>query len=423
MYEDEEESMWIMSLKKFVRQKDWGMIGSFQDAIAEGGTPLIEDIYGDNENVLVTFLWESDDGQPADNVVLISDLYNRWWYREFQESSFTPIYGTGYWYLTRKMNKEIRETYKISVNDEMVHWSEVNDGETFKRVSATWRTDPLNKTPFTIPKADGSEEIWSYFELDNAPPQPLIIAHAGVAKGQLSEHRLNSKQIEGEQRLWLYRPPNVQVGMPLVVLLDGWDYHNAIPTPIILDNLIAEGRIPPTAAVLVDTPKRIPHLDCSEAFAGFLANEVVPWARSHLSLTAEPEQILVGGVSLGGLQAAFTALKHPEVFGGVIAQSGSFWRGTPGVWGETIWSDPNECWLIQQFVTTPTLPIRFYIEAGRHENPSDHKTITLLRSSRYLRDVLRAKGYDVTYHEFEGGHRYVCWRGTLGEGIVALLKT
>lgn len=48
-----------------------------------------------------------------------------------------------------------------------------------------------------------------------------------------------------------------------------------------------------------------------------------------------------------------------------------------------------------------------------------HRGVTLC--TRTLRDALRAKGYEVHFQEFAGGHDYLSWRGALADGLIALL--
>jgi enterochelin esterase family protein len=73
--------------------------------------------------------------------------------------------------------------------------------------------------------------------------------------------------------------------------------------------------------------------------------------------------------------------------------------------------------VVSLFLASPRLPVEFYLEAGRYETTLPFSP---LLEARRLRDVLRAKGYRVTYSEFVGGHNEVCWRGSLADGLMAL---
>ena len=77
--------------------------------------------------------------------------------------------------------------------------------------------------------------------------------------------------------------------------------------------------------------------------------------------------------------------------------------------------------LVREFLATPKLPLRFYLTAGTFEIDRDGGGGNILESTRHLRDVLLAKGYDVRYHQFVGGHDGLSWRGALGDGLIALL--
>jgi len=159
-------------------------------------------------------------------------------------------------------------------------------------------------------------------------------------------------------------------------------------------------------------------LACTSEYADFLAQEIVPWARVNYHVTDRPEQTLIGGASLGGLAAAFVGFKHPEVFGNVLSQSGSF-----------SWKPDNEKdfeWLTHQFAASPRLPLRFSFEAGLLENtgggpPGRPIPPPLLASNRNFRDTLQAKGYSVHYTEFNGNHTMFNWRGTLASHLIALV--
>ena len=64
-------------------------------------------------------------------------------------------------------------------------------------------------------------------------------------------------------------------------------------------------------------------LVCSAPFADFLAQELVSWVRAKYRIGEQPTQVVLASSSDGGLCAAYTAWKHPKVFGNVLSQSGN----------------------------------------------------------------------------------------------------
>jgi enterochelin esterase family protein len=231
---------------------------------------------------------------------------------------------------------------------------------------------------------------------------------------------VRSQLLGNDRRVWVHLPagydPSERYG--LVLLFDGWAYVNLVPTPAILDNLLAAGRIPPLVAVMPDSlgqEERNVELPCSAAFLAFLTDELLPWARDHWSLGDDPARTIVAGSSFGGLAAVYAAFERPDVFGNAISQSGSFGWGAEG--------DREHEWLTNRIEASERRPPRFWLEIGSledQERPGGGPSG--LRSNRRLRDVLTAKGYDVEYSEYAGGHDYVCWRGSLAAGVLACAK-
>jgi enterochelin esterase-like enzyme len=65
--------------------------------------------------------------------------------------------------------------------------------------------------------------------------------------------------------------------------------------------------------------------------------------------------------------------------------------------------------------------VRFYLQAGSFEVDKEGTGGNILEATRALRDVLTAKGYEVHFQQFVGGHDDLSWRGTFADGLIGLL--
>lgn len=407
--EDRPLSPRLATLRDRLKSGDRKALADFWKEISERGAPIVEPATGSDREMLVTILWRATEETRNVFVFHLPPI----------DKPMARLLDTDLWYKTFRLQKGARFIYRLATNlPDPKEWTSL------ARFGNAMRRDPLNPLEF----AERANELnpyevtfFSAVELPSAEPQLWSVARPKVPTGRVQRDKFNSKLLRNERPIWIYTPhsyaPNKKP-YGLLVLSDGELYVNSARVATTLDNLIAAGLIPPLVAVMVNNPDRGRELSCSSAYADFLAQEIVPWARANYHATDRPEQTIIGGVSLGGLAAACVGFKHPEVFGNVLSQSGSFW-----------WKPDNEKdweWLTRQFAANARLPLRFSFEAGLLENtsgapPGQPIPPPLLVVNRNLRDTLQSKGYSVHYTEFNGNHTLFNWRGTLASHLIALV--
>jgi enterochelin esterase-like enzyme len=406
------ESPRIAALKKQVEVGNRGAMESFWLAIENEGGPIIEQSPVMAADNLVTFLWR---GSEATRNVLI--LWYPYAMAKPEDYAMVRLGSTDIWYRTVSIRHGARFSYQLSPNDPMAM-----DEESSVQRAVTAQADPLNPHKWMNGPFSTRFEYSSALEMPDARPQPYVAKRDGVPAGKVEKSRIKSALLENDHALTIYTPPGYTKDGPpngLLVVFDEPSYLTLVPTPTILDNLLAEKKIPSMVAVLIANPSpetRTRELPANPKFADFLNGELVPWIRANYNVATDPSKVVVAGSSFGGIASAYAGLRHPETFGNVLCQSGSFWWDTPK-------PDPyaEYNFFAAEFLKSPKLPLRFYMDAGAFEVDLSGRGLGILEPSRHMRDVLLAKGYEVHYQENVGGHDYLSWRGSLADGLIALV--
>ncbi len=363
------------------------------DRAQRTGSPIISPV-ADDGTAEVTFLWR---GEARTTSVC-------WGLR----LPLDRVPGTDLWHASIRLPATARTLYYLAHE----HAEGLPRDDT--GVGAA-HVDPLNRRPFRFP-ADPDDptdrDTWaSLLDLPAAAEQTWSTPRRDVP--------VRGHTLPGGRRIWVYRPPGEPPaeGFATLVAFDGWLARTVLRVQHTLDNLIAAGLIPPTLALFVpgiDADRDADLAPSSAATTDFVSRELVPWARRELGAGPDPRRTVVAGQSLGGLMAAHVALWAPEVFGAVIAQSGSFW------WPRPEQGEPMR--LLRDYADRPRADLRFYLDIGDRETLREADGLPhMLDTVRRMRDVLTAKGYPVTYREYHGGHDYVNWRDDFAEGLIAVL--
>ncbi|HEY2743588.1 MAG TPA: alpha/beta hydrolase-fold protein [Polyangia bacterium] len=351
------------------------------------GTPLVEPVADTRSEVLVTFVYR--DAQAQKVLVMKGP-------EDPRDAMLSRVRATDLWARSYRMPAEARFMYSFAPDfpDQPPPPAEMAELE------RTLRADPYNR-----------KRVWtqqSLCELPLAPSSPFTRIRRELPAGQVHAHEIASARLGNRRNVHVYTPPGFDVTRgpyPLCVLFDGIDYLAAIPTPIILDNLIAQRLLPPTIAIFVDPVDRMRELCLDRAFADVVAHEIVPFVQRRYHASADPRANVVAGFSAGGVTAVWSAHLYPDVFGNVLAQSDARFPSPSGV-------DVYEV-VAHEIADAPPRETRFHLEEG-HLRP-------LATPFRHLLPVLESKGNRVTVQTFIGGHHTSSWRVRLGDALVALL--
>jgi enterochelin esterase-like enzyme len=384
--------------------KDPGALDRFI-AFRKGRGPLIGEAKDDHDkidpnNLDVTYLYYGD--EHTEKVEVFGSTHASVGGTQLQRFLRTSLF-----FGTETVPKDARYRYGFSVTKT----SFLGPKGTIQVSEEHDTLDPLNPESF-----DGL----SVLVLPDASPQPYVQASDSTPHGKVTPSTFKSTKLNEDRAISIYTPPGYDgsFSSDVLIVFDGGTYDGSraslIPTPTILDNLIAAKKIGPTVAVFVnDMGQRNRDLGGYTPFDDFLVFELIPWVRANYHIKDGPSHVVLAGSSRGGLAASHCAFYHPDVVGNVLSQSGAYWvrndDHNPPPWPLTL--DSGD--LVLTIRNSPRVPVKFYMEVGRFDSLTD--------INRELRDILMVKGYSLTYREFDGGHDYFYWRGSLADGLIALL--
>jgi enterochelin esterase family protein len=215
--------------------------------------------------------------------------------------------------------------------------------------------------------------------------------YPGIARDQFGTVDPNNPKtliVETHSTPWkraitVYVPAQYQKGSaaPLIVTHDGPKMGAPDTTlPRILDNLIAQNRVPAMIAVMIQngggdaqgSQRGLEYDTLSGKFAEFIEAEVLPQVEKHydVKLARQPDARAVMGCSSGATAAFTMAWFHPEWYHRVISYSGTYvnqqWPFDPGT--------PGGAWEYHQSLVpnNKTKPIRIWMHVGDRDlfNPN-----------------------------------------------------
>jgi enterochelin esterase-like enzyme len=226
---------------------------------------------------------------------------------------------------------------------------------------------------------------------------------ASGAAGDLRLHEFRSRIFRNTRFLRVWLPPgyddaeNERRRYPVLYLNDGQNLFEASTSYTgvewqvdeTADRMIREGAVPPMIFVGMDHATKdrireyIPHRSMhpmmlrvqGRYYPDFLTKEVMPFVERNYRVATGPENTGLGGSSLGGLIALYTAMSRPGVIGRLLLES------------PALWASNREA--IRESRAVRIWPERIFLAVGSAEAGSAERSRTVVDDVRELAAILR----------------------------------
>src|SRR5437667_10032232 len=184
----------LLALSDRLKAGDRKALDNFWKEISERGAPIVEEVPGNDRDVLVTMLWRAKEETRNVFVFRVGDV----------NKPMVRLLDTDLWYKTFQLQKGARFIYQFATNlPDPKEWRGIT------RFAGALRNDPFNPLQF----AERSNEFnpyevtfYSEAELPSAESQYCSVARPKVPTGRVQRDKFISKLLGNERPIWIYTP-------------------------------------------------------------------------------------------------------------------------------------------------------------------------------------------------------------------------
>ncbi len=252
---------------------------------------------------------------------------------------------------------------------------------------------PFADAPEKSFRADVPQGMVTHFTMDSKDSK----IYSGIAKNRPGE------VVPYTRRVTVYVPAQYKAGTAAAFLVSQ-DSMGQGQIPTILDNMIADHRLPVMVAVMLDSgggdsigsQRGLEYDTVSGKYAEFIETEVLPRAAQecHVKFTKNPDGRMIMGGSSGGACALSAAWYHPDYYHRVLSYSGTFVNQQSPLNPES----PRGAWEYHAtfLPKQKRKPLRIWMEVGendlrsRDDEPTWHNWVL---ANQRTAAALKAKGY------------------------------